>query len=298
MLERWAGDFRFQNGLQNLVDRKHLFIYIRGGNGQPRTWIDHVLHKGEPTSIALTAGYVSHAPEWEGITDHWPIQSTYATHSPAQSVPKQEVPQKVHWELKLTGRQKVDEFVESMEKYDDEHPCPTDISTMEAIQDYMRNLETHAARTVKQLYRRAGQEEQQSSHKDGWSPVFIGYKAHLTALIVIRRHLLGHKGTKRLESAHDMRRDLDQILPEWEGKVAAAGLRKEEIGTIQECTSRPLHWWQHTSELPTTDMLDEDRELIKRCLHGALRREYRRNINKHFGKVEIKKVTENWRLCA
>ena len=167
VLERWAGDFRFQNGLRKLADRKHLFIYTRGGDGQPRTWIDHVLHKGEPTSIAFTAGYVSHAPEWEGLTDHWPIWSTYATHSPAHAVPKQAVPQKVRWELKLTDRQKVDEFVESMEKYDDEHPCPTDISTMEAIQDYMRNLETHAARTVKQLYRHAGQEEQQSSHKDG-----------------------------------------------------------------------------------------------------------------------------------
>ena len=72
-------------------------------------------------------------------------------------------------------QKKVDEFVESMEKYDDEHPCPTDLSTMGAIQEYMRNLETHAALKVKQLYRRAGQEERQSSHKDGWSPVFIGY---------------------------------------------------------------------------------------------------------------------------
>ena len=67
---------------------------------------------------------------------------------------------------------------------------------MAAIQEYMSSLETHATQTVKQHYHRARQEEQRSSHKDGWSPVFIGYKAHLTALIVIRRHLLGHKGTK------------------------------------------------------------------------------------------------------
>ena len=71
--------------------------------------------------------------------------------------------------------------------------------------------------------------------------MFIDYRAHLTALIVIRRHLLGDKGAKRWESAHDMRLDMEQILPEWEGKVAATGLRKEEIKTIQECTSQPLH---------------------------------------------------------
>ena len=66
VLERWAGDFRFQNGLRKLAEKKHLFIYTRGGDGQPRTWIDHVLHKGDPTSIAFHAGYLSHAPELEG----------------------------------------------------------------------------------------------------------------------------------------------------------------------------------------------------------------------------------------
>ena len=139
---------------------------------------------------------MSHAPEWEGLTDHCPIWSKYAIHNPAQSAPKQANPQKVHWELKLTDRQKVDEFVESMENYDDEHPCPMDKSTMASIQEYMRSLESHATRTVKRLYRRAGLEEQRSEHKDGWSLVFISYKAHLTALILIRRHLLGHTGNK------------------------------------------------------------------------------------------------------
>ena len=125
-----------------------------------------MLHKGE-----TTAGYVSHAPEWEGLTDHLPIWSTYATHASTKSSQTGCAAESTL----VTARQKVDEFVESMEKYDDEHPCPTDLSTMGAIQEYMRNLETHAALKVKQLYRRAGQEERQSSHKDGWSPVFIGY---------------------------------------------------------------------------------------------------------------------------
>ena len=76
---------------------------------------------------------------------------------------KQAVPLKVRWEFKLTDRQKVDEFVESMEYYDDEHPRPTDLTTMDAIQEYMRNLETHAAQKVKQLHIRAGKEERPSA---------------------------------------------------------------------------------------------------------------------------------------
>ena len=217
------------NGLRTIADKEKLFIYTQGGDGRPKTWIDHVLRNGEPTSIKFAEGYASHAPEWEGLTNHWPIWSEYDTHSVAQSIPKQSTPQKGRWEFKLTDRQKVDEIVESMEKYDNEHPCPTDTSTMAAIQKYMSSIETHAAPTVRRLYRRAGKEEQRSTHKNGWSPVFIGYKVHLTALIVIRRHRLGHKGKEKWASASDMQRDPGHILPEWEGKIAAAGLRKEEI---------------------------------------------------------------------
>ena len=182
-----------------------------------------------------------------------------------------------------------------MEKCDDKHPCPTETSTMVAIQKYMRSLETHATRTVKRLYRWAGQKEQQSSHKDRWCPVFFGYKADLTALLVIRRHLLGHKGNKKWGSAIDMRRDLGHILPKWEGKVAATGLSKKEIGTINECTSSALRWWQQMTELPTTEMLDEDRELMKRCLNGTLRHEYRRNITKHVRLREDNRKHGRWR---
>ena len=56
--------------------------------------------------------------------------------------------------------------------------------------------------------------------------MFIGYKAPLTALIVIRRHLLGQKVKEKWASVTDMHSDLRHILPELEGEVAAAGLRK------------------------------------------------------------------------
>ena len=124
-------------------------------------------HKGETTSIAFTAGNKGHAPKWDWLTDHWPIWSTNAIHSSEKIVANKAVPQKVRWELNLTDRQKVYEFVESMEKYDDIHTCPTDLSKMDTILEYKRNLERHHARKVNQLYRRAGQGKRQCSHIDG-----------------------------------------------------------------------------------------------------------------------------------
>ena len=93
--------------------------------------------------------------------------------------------QKVRWELKLTDRQKVDEYVKYMEKCNYAHPCPTEASTIDAVQEYTRILKRHVARKGKQPYQRAEQDERRSSHKVRWSPVFIGYKAHLTALVII-----------------------------------------------------------------------------------------------------------------
>ena len=120
MLERGAGDFRFMNGLRQLLDKQQIHVW---GDGQPQKWIDHILHKGDSHDVAFRDGYVSHAPEWEALTDHWPILGTYAVHSPAQKVPKQAEVQKVRWELKLTDRQKVDEFVEHMERYGTDRPA-------------------------------------------------------------------------------------------------------------------------------------------------------------------------------
>ena len=114
-----------------------------------------MLHKGEATRIKVFAGKESHAPEWKGINDHWPIWSKYAVHNPAQKVQKQAGQQNVRWEFNLINRQNVEQLVECMEKIDDNSPCPTVISLIEAVKKHMRSLESHAVLKVKQLYRRA-----------------------------------------------------------------------------------------------------------------------------------------------
>ena len=76
VLDRWAGDFTFINGLRQLADKQHLHVYTRGGDGQPKTWIDHILHKGDINNITFQSGCVSHAPEWKGLRDRWPTWGT------------------------------------------------------------------------------------------------------------------------------------------------------------------------------------------------------------------------------
>ena len=48
-------------------------------------------------------------------------------------------------------------------------------------------------------------------------------------------------------------------------------------------------------ELPATAMFNENRDHIKRCLHGTLRHEYRSNINKHVRLREDNRKQGRWR---
>jgi hypothetical protein len=70
VLERWASDLSFSNEIRKISQRIGVFMYTRGEEGQPKPWIDHVLHKGGEEHIKLVAGYVSHSPLWEGMSDH------------------------------------------------------------------------------------------------------------------------------------------------------------------------------------------------------------------------------------
>ena len=82
----------------------------------------------------------------------------------------------------------------------------------------------------------AGLREQRSSHKDSWSPVSIGYKAQLTALELLRRHLIGPSGGggSNWTSPVEMIKNLDYILPELDEKLGTTILRKKERTAIHE----------------------------------------------------------------
>ena len=70
VLQQWAESFSLHSGVRQVAQRLKCEIYTRGGDGQPRTWIDHVLHKGATENIQCLAGYTSQAAEWVGISDH------------------------------------------------------------------------------------------------------------------------------------------------------------------------------------------------------------------------------------
>ena len=278
VLQDWASSFSLQNGLQRVSQKLGCSMYTRGPEGKPKSWIDHVLHKGATDHIDFMAGYTSQASEWEGLTDHRPIWGVFRVHQPLHRCPVPSVPQKVRYELRLSDRHKCEEFTESMEALL-ALPSPTDASTEEEILEYMRHIENCSSSTVKDLYNRAGQQQPRSSYKDGWSPTYIAYKAQLTSLVEIRRRLLGQAGQTKWVDVAAMHSELPDILALWDDTLDNLDLTGDQRDCILGCTARPLSWWKTVQLLPEAWVIDEDMDRIKHQMHGSSRSEMRRRIS-------------------
>jgi hypothetical protein len=293
LLQQWADSFTLQNGVRQVAQRLHCEMYTRGGDGQPRTWIDHVLHKGMPENIKCLAGYTSQAAEWVGLSDHKPIWGVYKVHSPLQQSPKSAKVQKVRYELHLTDKQKCDEFLEAMETLL-ELPAPNDDNTDDEVVAYMHKIEQHSATTVKHLYNTHGH-RQRSSRKNGWSPMYIAYKAHLTALVEIRRSILGHANRVKWTDDQSMLLDLPDVLEMWEATLEGLDISDTQRLEVTNATPQPLQWWRDITAIPQTDLIDDDIDRLKKLLHGTARTEMRRRININIRKREDARREGKWK---
>ena len=294
ILNHWADGLSFSNGIRTIAQQRNEHMYTRGEEGQPTTWIDHVLHKGNAENINIVEGFTSQAAVWEGITDHRPIWGGYIVNSPAQPTPRKTEMTKVRWELRLTDRTKCDEYTEAMEKFEKETDPPCEESSIDEIFLYMEKLHSHMSTTVKRLYHNAGQDKRFSSHKDGWSPTYIAYKAHLTALVMIRRHVTGQKKQRKWKDQHEMEVDIGAIIEDWDNKLTSLDIADEQLAVIQNCTIRNRDWWSTTTVIPELKDIDKDINQIKQLLHGANRREFRRRINAHVRAREDKRRAGKW----
>ena len=293
ILQHWAEAFSLHNGVRQAAQKLHCEMFTRGGDGQPRTWIDHILHKGMSENIQCLAGYTSQASEWVGITDHWPIWGVYHVHPPLQRCPKTPRVQKVRYELHLTDRQKCDEFTEAMETLL-EIPTPTDESSDEEVIAYMHKIEQHSATTVKHLHNAHGQTRQRSSRKDGWSPMYIAYKAQLTALVEIRRSILGHANRAKWTDHMTMMHDLPDVLEMWEATLDGLDISNTQRIEI-DSVPHSLQWWKNITAIPQIGLVDDDIDKIKQLLHGTSRTEMRRRINVHIRRREDARREGKWK---
>ena len=78
----------------------------------------------------------------------------------------------------------------------------------------------------------------------------MAYKANLTAMLEIRRHLLGQHGRKIWKTQHDASVGIIRIVNHWEGFVLALGCSPEETNEILEEFHSPSYWRIASSSEP------------------------------------------------
>ena len=96
-----------------------------------------------------------------------------------------------------TDKQMCDEFTERLEHFVEKNSSPTHGDDIITCMDYLRKAEHVSSKIVKQLKIRAIRSRKKRQQKDGWSPQYSAYSAHLVALVEIRRNLMGHKYRKK-----------------------------------------------------------------------------------------------------
>ena len=294
-LRDWAEGLQIENGPGQIADRRHLDMYTRGGDGERRSWIDHILHKGCRKFISIEDAYVGIGTEWVGTSDHRPMWATYAVPASLQRAPKRQKREKIRWELDMTDRRMKGLFEEAMLKFLGKHKAPGEGASSEECAQFMFKIEKESARVTRALQVRHGIGEDRGSHKDGWSPKYDSLKAQLVAVLQIRRHVTGEHRQYKWKDADEMLRRLPHILDAWAERVRSHELSDVDNAEVLKCTERGMEWWRNVTAVPSRVVCDEEIKLLKQQLQGRLRTDMRIKINKKIRLREKLRRSGKWR---
>ena len=86
-IEHWCDDNFLINGPKLISDHIAEPFITRGHELDDGTWIDHILHVGDISSIDVIGAFNAQGSEWEGVTDHRPLWAEYKTLEPSTDDP-------------------------------------------------------------------------------------------------------------------------------------------------------------------------------------------------------------------
>ena len=224
-IENWCDANYLINGPRLISDCLNIPFITRGHEVDEGSWIDHILHIGDPNSIDILGAFNSRDSGWEGVTDHRPLWAHYATHKPITEHPVRPPPLKPRVELPRGDHRQITDFRHKLSTVVKQIPYTGEESREAEI--YLENLSAFIVETTEDIndtYRSAAR---QSSYKDGFSPEFLINKWHLQAVIEVRRHLLGRKGRLRWSLASERKRDITLLH-----RAGSLGLSAHKVDKI------------------------------------------------------------------
>ena len=294
-LKNWAEEYSFYNGPLRVAEAKQLCFYTRGDTSHAPSWIDHILHKGPSTFLDFKGAFVGDSTDWEGFSDHRPLSAVFTVPMPSQVGSKKTAKVQVRYELDVSDKRMCEAFTAGMTDIHIAHPCPDPTATLEEKQKYINYIERASGKLVKQLHKSFGIGKKRSSHKDGWSPLFTAHKAHLDAIVEIKRFVMGYRNHPKWLTVTDMQKDMPHIIELWDWALSNPDLTEEQIDELELVDGKGRQWWLNLTQLPLLEDCDSSIDTIKHKLHGRQRSDMRMQMNTAVRKREKLRKQGKWR---
>ena len=280
----WAQGAGFQNTAWMLARDRPVPLLTRVAADLLRgRWIDHIIHRPnqhlEWKAVAVVTGSV-----WADVSDHRPLICRYSLHhhTPDEEPGATALSHIEYVELPLRNKPVCKRFSEELTRWMTRTPTWTDGYEAGA---FLHAISTQSVTVTRRVIH--GIQKKRARQKDGWSPQFIALKTHLSALLEIRRHVLGQKGRTRWTSDTDAASDILRIANRWEASVMDLKLPISEKRKILSSTGRDPSFWRTLSG--TTHLvrfIGEDIPRVTSMIHGRKRQEMRVQINQHVARRE------------
>jgi hypothetical protein len=169
-IESWCDDSFLINGPRLLSDLLGIPFVTRGHELDDGTWIDHILHSGDPEHLDVIGAFNSRGSEWEGVTDHRPLWAHYTTHAPSTELPVRPQRLRPRVELPLGDKRQLTDFNARLSAVVSQ--LPYDGEDAHAAELYLENLTKFMVDTTEDInhtYRKTPRDP----YKDGFSPEFM-----------------------------------------------------------------------------------------------------------------------------
>jgi hypothetical protein len=271
-LFHWANNNYFINGPRIIADRGNMsFITFARNDWMDGTWIDHLLHAGDPEIFDILGTFNDLGTLLDGVSDHKPLLTVYKTPPPMSStvitVPKP----RPRPELPRSDTRLIAEFKSSMSKMLSQvSPVVDNIRHAEEALEVSSQCAVHLVRKLRDSFR-----PKVSKYMDGYSPELVLRKFHLCAILEIRRHITGQHKLERWMGLKTIRRNVHNVYSRLFSLGERLRLSIADRKRILNIPNASLEFWMSCPAGPTQILCTAAIRTLRSKLHGRQRTDMR-----------------------
>ena len=271
-IESWANENYLINGPKLIAERGNMTFYTYGRTEWAGgSWIDHLLHAGDPAIFDILGAFNDVGSLLDGISDHKPLIGVYKTSPPMVSeVTAMPKPRK-RPELPRGDKRQIADFQHRISDVLSQVPdTVTNRDEAEEALEYASQFIVKVTRDMNEAYGKRNKK-----FKDGFSPEFVLRKFHLAAVINIKRHIFRHHGATPWISYTVIRRNIQLVYDTLQRRAQSLGLSQPNIDRILNVQNTTLDYWMSLTTGPTEAQLDLAIKTLRNKMHGRARTDMR-----------------------